>query len=201
MRNAKVEEMTHERLRCFYSSFEPMKLSGVTAEDALRFHAVVDAVFKSAAVIPFRFPTLVEGEAELKKFLSQHSAGYERTLTELRDAVQMELLISVEKAPVEAAAELSGTKYLQSRRDAQQRLENAAQEAQAAAGELVQDWRVKNSLPPANSKTEGLRCYALIKRNAIEVFRERMAQLGSRMKISGPWPATEFMGDFQNKSG
>jgi len=198
MRNAKVEEMAHERLRCFYSSFDSGQFTAVTTaftvDDALQFHAVVDAIFQQAAVIPFRFPALVEGEPELEKFLRQHSAGYEHTLTELGDAVQMELLISLEKAPVETA-ELSGTKYLQSRREAQQRLENAAQEAKAAAGELVQDWRVKNSLPPANSKPEGLCCYALIKRGAIESFGQRMAKLGSRVKLSGPWPATEFMGD------
>jgi Gas vesicle synthesis protein GvpL/GvpF len=204
LRNAKVEEMSHERLRCFYSRFEPRQFTALTTEDALQFHAVVNAIFQQAAVVPFRFPTLVEGEAELEEFLRQHSAGYQRTLTELRDVVQMELLISsvAEASPAVAVeppqAEQSGTKYLQSRRDAQQRLETAAEEAKTAGGELLQDWKVKSSLPSASStKMGGLRCYAQIKRGAIESFRQRMSKLtvGSGMKVhvSGPWPATEFM--------
>jgi hypothetical protein len=204
VRHARVEEVSHERLRCFYSRFEPEQLTAVTTEDALQFHAVVNAIFQQSAVIPFRFPTLVEGEAELEEFLRQHSSGYERALTELRDLVQMELLISVEAPPAvatePAAVERSGTKYLQSRRDAQQRLETAAEEAKTAAGELVQDWKVKSFVPSASStKMGGLRCYALIKRGAIEPVRQRMSKLtvGSGMKVhvNGPWPATEFMGE------
>jgi hypothetical protein len=183
-----VQEITHERLRCFYSWFEepPQQFN---KEDALQFYATVEACFQHTAVIPFRFPTLVQSETELRQFVREKSAAYAAALDKLQNMVQMELRIASEPSLTPQKAP-SGKQYLGQRVSRKQALEAAATAARSALRELARDWRQRET-------PEGLRCYALVARKDIPPFREKLknlqAEKGLQTSVSGPWPAAEFI--------
>src|SRR6202030_3424888 len=56
---------------------------------ALEFHRVLSEVFKSAAIIPFRFPTIFESEELLAEHLQERSSEYKALLEKFSDMVQM----------------------------------------------------------------------------------------------------------------
>ena len=82
-------------LQCFVSHFESGSMEGKATirEAALEFHRIVQELFRQAAVVPFRFPTILADEDEISVFLAEHSEEYENALSRLRDAVQMEIRI------------------------------------------------------------------------------------------------------------
>src|SRR6266705_1843440 len=74
-------------LQCFVSRFESGSLEGkATIRDpALEFHLTVQELFRQAAVVPFRFPTILVDEHEISAFLPDQSRTYKSTLAPLRD--------------------------------------------------------------------------------------------------------------------
>ncbi|MCI0350254.1 MAG: GvpL/GvpF family gas vesicle protein [Acidobacteriales bacterium] len=187
VRQAAVLELTCDGLRCLYSAFSKQPES-FNQEDALRFYATVQAVFDQVAVIPFRFPTVIETEQQLQAFLRENAPGYAAALHRLRDLVQMELRISpAEYAP---AGSTSGTDYMTQRLHHKQRLEAAAEAARARVSDICVNWLRQET-------REGLRCYVLVDRQDVSQFEQRTKSLASgddvRVSVSGPWPATEFI--------
>lgn len=183
-----VKEIGYQGLRCFYSQFERQP-ERFTKENALEFHAAVQFVFRRAAVIPFRFPTIVKSEADLRQFLAEKVEAYAAALARLRNVVQMEVRIVTEE-PGTSPKKPSGKQYMAQRLKKKQALEQAALAARTAAGELASDWRQRET-------QEGFRCYALVARDDISRFQGAMKSLptGAELQIlvSGPWPATEFI--------
>jgi hypothetical protein len=187
---AQVEWLDESALRCFFSRLGTFAAGSAEAlkEDALRFHSVLHGIFTQAAVIPFRFPTTLESEQELRRFLNAGASSYREALIRLRDLVQMELRVSIFRA--ESTTPSSGREYLLARQAQARLLAEGAAAAQAIARGLIQDWREHES-------KSALRCYALVPRADIGEFESRMRALdlpkGVRMVVSGPWPATEFL--------
>ena len=70
---ARVEELQEAGLRCCFSHFESREqIAGIPAiESALAFHQVLQALFRQATLISFRFPTLVENVEELRQHLQE----------------------------------------------------------------------------------------------------------------------------------
>src|SRR5579864_532406 len=61
---------------------------------ALEFHRVLSDVFKSAAIIPFRFPTIFDNEEQLSERLRERSSDYSELLDKFRELVQMEIRVT-----------------------------------------------------------------------------------------------------------
>lgn len=187
VRQAAVEEISHQDLRCFYSEFAQQP-EAFTKEDALQFYATVEAFFNRVAVIPFRFPTLVESTEKLHEFLEEKSEPYASALHKLRDLVQMELRVTM--ATSAPASKPSGKEFMTTRLAQKQALNAAAVGARSALQELGSGWRQRET-------REGVRCYALVARARIREFQERAQALAAggevRILVSGPWPATEFL--------
>lgn len=182
VRGAPVEVTQHSGLACYFSRYEEFR--GGTADelkqDALDFHWTINHVFEQQTVVPFRFPTLLSGSPALEDFLREHAAAYRADLKRLRDRVQMEVRAPV-KASEAAASAASGTAYLKARFD-------AAQEATALESLLRQ------AAPHAEWKQRANRYFALITRGGEQPFRDAIAALGrSDLRVSGPWPPTEFV--------
>jgi hypothetical protein len=160
----------------------------LSQDDALRFHAVLRSVFDHQAIIPFRFPTLMEG-AELRSHLRENHAKYSADLARLRDFVQMELRLSGQS---EESAAKSGKEYLEGRLQRSRRLREAAQAIREVTSDLVSECKEQ-------ATDQGLRLFALTRRKDISAFRERIhkTKLSEALTIlvSGPWPATEFLHD------
>jgi hypothetical protein len=154
---------------------------------ALEFHRVLSEVFKSTAIIPFRFPTIFDNEEQLIADLQERATEYGALLTKFRDLVQMEIRITSPdlKKPAE-----SGTQYLKLRQTATAMIGKVMAELRETLSELPQDWRERTS-------KDGIRAFVLIGRNRITDFRKMMLNTPVprelSVRASGPWPVSEFM--------
>src|SRR4051812_17521382 len=180
--------MSLESLNCIYSPLIPPQ--EFDRDDALKFHSVLNSTFEQHAVIPFRFPTLIQNEADLQNHLREKHQMYLQDLRRLADLVQMEIRFALDREAPKPAQ--SGTEYLQNKQAASRALESLAQQARAALGETVVEWKERPT-------DQGLRCYALVKRQQIADFKQRLAATSFATPkpaiVSGPWPATEFLHD------
>jgi hypothetical protein len=193
-----VEGVEESGLRCFFSMPGSIDhVLGLPAKQAaLTFHHVVQAIFEQVAVIPFRFPTILQSEAEVRSYLSNEEHVYHEALNRLRRMVQMEVQLSrsggeaANSAETSSARQSSGTEYLRSRQSLQNELAKGAAAFRALGDDLVRDWRERPS-------AQNLRCFALIERDSVNDFKNKAAtvQLASNVqaRVSGPWPASEFV--------
>ena len=188
VRGSPVRTMILESLNCIYSPLIPPQ--EFDRDDALKFHSVLNSVFAQHAVIPFRFPTLLQNEADLQNHLREKQTTYLQDLQRLVGLVQMEVRFQSDQEKSKPAR--SGTEYLQSKQATSRGLESLAQQARAAVGDMVVDWKERLT-------DQGLRCYALVKRQQVADFKQRLqaTKLASPKPaiVSGPWPATEFLHD------
>ncbi|HUQ49957.1 MAG TPA: GvpL/GvpF family gas vesicle protein [Terriglobales bacterium] len=187
---AAVEVAQQDSLRCFYSRHESFADSAPekTRQDALDFHWTINHIFQQRVVIPFRFPTLMKSEEDLKTFLQKHGNIYREDLSRLGQFVQMEVRLQFEAAPAHPGAPTSGTTYLKTRFDAAQKQIESANEVRNKA--KAREWKQRDA-------SGNLRLFALVPRISAEDFRADVAasQLppGVMIRVSGPWPPTEFV--------
>jgi hypothetical protein len=186
IRNAPLLEVEEEGLRAFYTEY---KASAEGArEDALAFFAVNRAIFRDAAIIPFRFPTVLAGEEELTEHLIEHATQYASALQKLADMVQMEVRLTM---PPEKSQADSGAGYLKEKQQRAKSLSAVEAAVRKTAGAEATDWKYRET-------REGMRCYALVERNHAAEFAKRIAKMKAEkpvtLAVTGPWPATEFIG-------
>jgi len=154
---------------------------------ALEFHRVLSEVFKSSAIIPFRFPTIFDIEEQLTQRLQERANEYTALLDKFRDLVQMEIRVSNPglKKPAE-----SGTQYLKLRQIMKATIDKVTTELRSVLSGLSQDWRDRPS-------KDGTRAFALVYRNQIADFRNVMRNIpvprDISVRVSGPWPVSEFI--------
>lgn len=180
--------LTECELSVTYSEIAgPQQLSGDRLQGAaLDFHQTVHATFARQAVIPFRFPTLLS-ETELREHLSSQAVPYRNFLREHANEVQMEVRLW----PFNSARPrpgTTGTEYLEGRIADEARLRVLGKSLDGLPG-------VRESRHiPGRDLT---RLFALVDRQQVEEFRrkarERFPAGNIRMRVSGPWPATEFL--------
>jgi hypothetical protein len=165
--------------------------SASVGESARQFHQVVRRVFDGGAVIPFRFPTLMENEEELAAHLRENADDYASELRRFGNSAQMDLLIrwSQEGQPT-SRRKLSGTEYLRARQQRDQEVEKIAAQLRSCVGGAVEEWR-------SRSLQNGTRLAALVERNTLGAFKERLrgfsVPAGFEVRVRGPWPVTEFL--------
>jgi hypothetical protein len=161
-----------------------------TVSCAVEFHRVIEQIFQQTQVIPFRFPSFMKAEPEIQQYLRQHSSAYLHNLRRLSGAVQMEVRIGAEKLANGSAR--TGTEYLQNKQAKIYQLESLAQRIREQVQLLSGAWQQK----PA---ADGLRGYALVDRNAADAFAQQVRTLplvdGLTLRVSGPWPPTQFLVD------
>jgi hypothetical protein len=189
VRGRRVERESIAGMQCYFSAF-PEPLIKLTKDDALAFHHVITAIFSRAAVIPFRFPTMLEGKGELEVFLETEGHDLLETLQRLREFVQMEVRLTVGEAPAAPAG--SGKEYLQNRQHSHEDLLDLSESVHDLLEEDVRGWHTREF-------QNGVRCYALVPRHQIAEFRHKCERLkfegDVRVAVSGPWPPSEFMHD------
>ena len=188
---ARVEEVRDSGLRCLFSRFQSAEdLSRIPAvESALAFHQVLQALFGQAGLIPFRFPTMVEDEEALLRFLREQAPGYTAELARLRHMVQMEIHIPGNHDAGTGSLPASGREYLEGRQRRASELKAAAEKLRQAGGASVAEWRQRPS-------GQGVRCYALLPRDGVAGFQQAIQALSPSLpgaRMSGPWPPAEFV--------
>lgn len=158
-------------------------------QSAREFHNVLHRAFAAHAIVPFRFPTLLRDEDELASYIRDNAAEYSSQLTKFENSVQMDVSIAWLE-PHSAAPHTSGAEYLRTRQKQSDELQAIAKRIQELAGETAQSWRDR---PSSNS----LKLFALVNRAAVDGFRETLERFSVpknlAVRVSGPWPVTEFL--------
>jgi len=180
--DSNIELIAESGLGALGSEMDRSAISaGNFQQAALEFHRVVQAVFAVKAVIPFRFPTWLSLE-EMRAHLRQESFRYKDFLVKRADQVQMEVRIQAEAAAPTSAT--SGTEHLRARAAQLQKVNEQAEQIKNLVAHIATAWHDRET-------SDGIRLYALISKRSIEGFREKLNSVPVR--ISGPWPATEFL--------
>jgi hypothetical protein len=192
VQDAALQQISEAALQCFISDYRPPS----AGEDqdierlALAFHRVLKDIFGQVAIIPFRFPTLLQDESEVRSLLRERSEDYSRSLARLRDSVQMEVQLRLSGEPSPAQVGSSGARYLRERQERRQRLAITADELRRQLAPHATDWLQRET-------AQGLRCYALTQRSSVPEFLRQLehSQISSEVlaRATGPWPTTEFL--------
>jgi hypothetical protein len=158
---------------------------------AVQFHQVLREVLVRCTPIPFRFPTLLEGEEAALQHLEAGREVYQGALERLGDAVQYEIVGSwAADAEADLATPVSGREYLKRRQEAAGRIAAIDTKLRAVAASSVRDWRSRQD-------RRAYRWFALVPRanrgQFIAALRTAGPSEGVRLRLSGPWPPTEFI--------
>ena len=184
-----VNVLAQERLRLLWSEvawpFEPAGLQ----QKAVEFHQVIQHVFQRAAVVPFRLLSIFEDVAALEKFAAANVAAFTADLERLRNYVQMESVVYViqQRAPEQ---EKSGKGYLERKAEVFRLSVDHAASIKAAVQPMSDDIQVREV-------KSGTRIFALVRRGEEARFREVVEAVplpeSVSRRVSGPWPAAEFL--------
>jgi hypothetical protein len=190
---APVQTMAAGALRLLWSEVEwPFRPERMQAH-AVEFHGVVNHVFRQVAVAPFRLLSVMDDAEALRTFIEEHAAAFAADLERLKSVVQMECVVYPTPAQVSDHREArSGAEYLRKRAEMARSTEAFARATQEAAASLLREVRVRES-------KNGTRIFALVKRGDEAEFSRTISALPlpehlSR-RVSGPWPAAEFLSD------
>ncbi len=183
------------KLQCLVSRFSSPTVAGQTSlrESALTFNRVLQALLEQAAIIPFRFLTIVADAQEISGYLREHEEALCSDLVRFRTMVQMEILIQLQTSA--GARQLqSGKNYLRAKQAQFERIEKVLSDLRHTLAPYTKEWRLRESVDRA-------RGYALVNRNAINDFRQAAKAIvlpdGVAVRITGPWPVSEFLASYE----
>jgi hypothetical protein len=158
---------------------------------ALQFHQVLRGILTATTPIPFRFPTLLESADVLEQHLAPEQELYREALARVDNAVQYEIVGTwADEQQADLATPVSGREYLKRRQAAVGRVAAVENKLKTVTADAVREWRARRE-----RKTH--RWFALVARDSRERFlaslRTAGATEGVRLRLSGPWPPTEFV--------
>ncbi len=158
---------------------------------ALLFHQVLREVLAATTPIPFRFPTLLEGEDVFEQHLAVEQELYREALSRVDKAVQYEVVGTwADEQQADFSKPVSGREYLQRRQEAAARVTAVENKLKDVTADSVREWRARQ-----DRKTH--RWFALVPRENRERFiaslRTAGGSEGIRLRLSGPWPPSEFV--------
>lgn len=210
---APIRSLSVAGLLCLVSDFDSPLDRESLPQFAQAFHQVLQRIFAQTAIIPFRFPTVIESEKELTQFIGDRSGEYRAALERLRNKVQMDIRVFLKpagraesnsgaKEPSRVSSRvrarvasrisgrISGKQYLLGKRDRQREVESGLTALRRAAKPLVDRW-IERDTPG------GMRAFALLERSSLPGFLEKIRQVrtrpGSVARVTGPWPPSEFV--------
>jgi hypothetical protein len=182
-------------IRVYWSNIEDVESSLGSPEamkqSALQFHQVLREVLAATTPIPFRFPTLLDSGDTLEQSLATEQEQYRDALARVENAVQYEIVATwADDTPVDTAAPVSGREYLKRRQEASARVSAVESKLKSVTGDSVREWR-------GRQERKTYRWFALVPRDCRERFlaslRSAGGSEGARLRLSGPWPPSEFV--------
>jgi hypothetical protein len=158
---------------------------------ALEFHRVLREILAVTTPIPFRFPTLLESSEVLEQHLAPEQELYRDALARVDGAVQYEIIGTwTDEQQADLATPVSGREYLKRRQEALGRVTAVESKLKTVTADTVREWRGREQ----NKKH---RWFALVPRADRERFiaslRTAGGSEGVRLRLSGPWPPSEFV--------
>ncbi|HWG39555.1 MAG TPA: GvpL/GvpF family gas vesicle protein [Candidatus Acidoferrales bacterium] len=188
---ADVRVVAEGELRLLWSEVEWPFASERMQKNALEFHDVISHVFRQAAVIPFRLLSVFEDEKSLAAFTAEHAKAFLADLERLKDCVQMECVVF--PAPSRKQTNnSSGADYLREKAAMLREQGEHVKAIQEGLSGLAREIQVREG-------KNGTRIFVLTERGREKEFRSIVEQQAvpaelSR-RISGPWPAAEFLSE------
>ena len=158
---------------------------------AVEFHQVLREVLAVTTPIPFRFPTLFEREEIVEDQLASEQERYREALARVGNALQYEVVGTwTEDKEADTAKPVSGREYLKRRQEATGRVAAVEGKLKSVTADSVREWRGRQE-----RKTH--RWFALVPRESREKFLASLRAAGGsegiRLRLSGPWPPSEFV--------
>jgi hypothetical protein len=158
---------------------------------ALEFHQVLREVLAVTTPIPFRFPTLLENEEAIEPSLSAEQELYRDALAHVGNSLQYEVVGTwTDEQEADFSTPVSGREYLQRRQQAGARVAAVETKLKTVTGDSVREWRGRQD-------RKSHRWFALVPRENRERFLASLRTAGGsegiRLRLSGPWPPSEFV--------
>jgi hypothetical protein len=164
---------------------------GSLKKAALQFQQVLREILAATTPIPFRFPTLLESAEGFEQHLAPEQESYRQALERIGNAVQYEIVGTwADEQQADLATPVRGREYLKRRQEVQGRVAAVESKLKSVTADSVREWRARQE-----RKTH--RWFALVPRDNRERFiaslRGAGASQGVRLRLSGPWPPSEFV--------
>ena len=179
-----------DALRCFVSALGARMPYDPVPEMVKQFNRVLQRIFSQTAIIPFRFPTIIETEDVLRQFVEPRAAEYVNALHRLRNKVQLDVRITLAPSGTPEGPVQSGKSYLRERQARYGEVQSTLERFRSASGSLAESWVERDT--PA-----GIRGFALVDRSSLDAFLDRIAGVltpaGVSARVTGPWPPSEFV--------
>ena len=158
---------------------------------AVQFHQVLREVLTVTTPIPFRFPTLLERDDAFEEHLSAEQGLYHDALARVGNSLQYEIVGTwTDDQEADFSKPVTGKEYLQRRQQASGRIAAVESKLKSVTADSVREWRGRQE-----RKTH--RWFALVSRENREKFLAALRTAGGsegiRLRLSGPWPPSEFV--------
>ncbi|MGA2906020.1 MAG: GvpL/GvpF family gas vesicle protein [Candidatus Korobacteraceae bacterium] len=156
-----------------------------------QFHQVLREVLAVTTPIPFQFPTLLEGAETFEQHLAPEQEFYRQALERIDNAVQYEIVGTWDdQQQADLATPVSGREYLKRRQESLARVAAVESKLKSVTADSVREWR-------SRQERKSYRWFALVPRDHRERFiaalRTAGASQGVRLRLSGPWPPSQFV--------
>jgi hypothetical protein len=134
---------------------------------------------------------LLESAEVFEQHLALEQESYRKALERIGNAVQYEIVGTwADEQQADLATPVSGREYLKRREEALGRVAAVESKLKSVTADSVREWRARRE-----RKTH--RWFALVPRDDRERFiaslRGAGASQGVRLRLSGPWPPSEFV--------
>jgi hypothetical protein len=158
---------------------------------AVEFHKVLREVLTVTTPIAFRFPTLLEREEVFEEHLSSEQELYRESLARVGNALQYEIVGTwTDEQEADFSKPVTGKEYLQRRQQSSGRIAAVENKLKNVTADSVREWRGRQE-----RKTH--RWFALVSRENRERFLAALRTAGGsegiKLRLSGPWPPSEFV--------
>jgi Gas vesicle synthesis protein GvpL/GvpF. len=191
VQGAEVHVYSTAGLTVLYSNLPSKDLPRETLpRAALEFWEVIRLAFEKGAVIPFRFPTWIS-KAELGKHLQARAEDYVAFLRQLANYVQMEVRVTPRYTDDDRfSVSPSGTEYMEKLQRWKRWIVTLPFTFEEITRVRARSWHHRDD-------GNAVRMFALVERQNATEFGERLAEFNDlanvSIRVSGPWPATEFL--------
>jgi len=156
-----------------------------------KYLAVQRDIITRTTAISFPFPAVVADLDSIDAVIAEHREYYLEALTRLADTVQYDLTATWSADDqADLATPISGRDYLKRRQESESRIAAIDAKLKSIAAGIVREWRTRQD------RRKHL-WFALIARDDRERFiaalRSAGPSEGVRLRLSGPWPPSEFV--------
>jgi hypothetical protein len=157
----------------------------------LKFRRVLREVVTHFTPIAFPFPVVLTDLEAVEKYVVDEREHFEEALDRLGETVQYEMIASwTADDQADLATPVSGREYLKRRQEAEERIAAIDNKLKSVTAGIVREWRARQDRRKHH-------WFALVPRLDRERFITALRSAGSsegvRLRLSGPWPPSEFV--------